>query len=67
MTAQPTAHSIELLDAVAALARQRMSSDDLGLVLTFVSGYFAGVSPDDLAECRAADLCGAALVHPRRR
>ena len=40
-----------------------MSGEDLDLVLAFVTGYFAGVSPEDLAERKADDLYGAAAAH----
>ena len=63
MTAQPTTQPIELMDNVAALARERVSGEDLDLVLAFVTEYFAGVSPDDLAERKADDLYGAAAAH----
>ena len=63
MTAQPTTQQNELMDDVAALARERVSGEDLDLVLAFVTGYFAGVSPDDLAERKAEDLYGAAAAH----
>ena len=63
MTVQPTTQHIELMDEVAALARERVGGDDLDLVLAFVTGYYAGVSPDDLAERKAADLYGAAAAH----
>ena len=63
MTAQSTTQPTELMDDVAALARERVSGEDLDLVLAFVTGYFAGVSPDDLAERKAEDLYGAAAAH----
>ena len=63
MTAQPTTQQSELMDEVAALARERVSGEDLDLVLAFVTGYFAGVSPDDLAERKEDDLYGAAAAH----
>ena len=63
MTVQPTAQPIELMDEVTALARSRVSGEDLDLVLAFVTGYYARVSPDDLAERKAEDLYGAAAAH----
>ena len=63
MTAQPNTQQIELMDEVAALARERVGAEDLDLVLAFVTGYYAGVSPDDLAERKADDLYGAAAAH----
>ena len=63
MSVQPEALHIELVDEVAAFARERVGGEDLDLVLAFVTGYFAGVSPDDLAERRAEDLYGAAAAH----
>ena len=63
MTAQPATQQIELMDDVAALARERVSGDDLDLVLAFVTGYYAGVSPEDLAERKTDDLYGAAAAH----
>ena len=62
-TTQPTTQPIELMDEVAALARERVSGEDLDLVLAFVTEYYAGVSPDDLAERKAEDLYGAAAAH----
>ena len=63
MTAQPTTHPTELMDQVAALARERVSAEDIDLVLAFLAGYYAGVSPDDLAERKPDDLYGAAAAH----
>ena len=63
MTAQPTTQQIELMDEVAALARERVSGEDLDLVLAFVTAYYTGTSPDDLAERKADDLYGAAAAH----
>ncbi len=63
MTARPTTHPTELMDDVAARVRQRVSAGDVGLVLDFVAGYYAGVSPDDLAERNPDDLYGAAAAH----
>ena len=63
MTVQPTTQPTELMDEVAALARERVSGEDLDLVLAFVTGYYARVSPDDLAERKAEDLYGAAAAH----
>ena len=63
MTGQPTTHPNELMDQVAALARERVGSEDIDLVLAFVARYYAGVSPDDLAERKPDDLYGAAVAH----
>ena len=63
MTVQLTTQPIELMDEVAALTRERVSGEDLDLVLAFVTGYYARVSPDDLAERKAEDLYGAAAAH----
>ena len=63
MAARPEAKQLDIIDQVAALARERVSGEDLDLVLAFVTGYFAGVSPDDLAERKADDLYGAAAAH----
>ena len=63
MTAQPTPQPMDLMDQVAALARERVSGEDIDLVLAFVDRYYAGVSPDDLAERKADDLYGAAAAH----
>ena len=63
MTAQSTTLPNELMDEVAALVRERVSGEDLDLILAFVTGYYAGVSPDDLAERKTDDLYGAAAAH----
>ncbi len=63
MTVQPTTHPPELMDNVTALVRERVSGEDLGLVLSFVDGYYAGVSSADLAEREPDDLYGAAMAH----
>ncbi len=63
MTTQPTTPPNELMDEVAALARERVSPDELDLVLAFVTEYYAGVSPGDLAERKTDDLYGAAAAH----
>ena len=63
MTVQPTTHPAELMDDVTALVRERVSAEDLDLVLPFVDRYYAGVSPDDLAERSPGDLYGAAMAH----
>ena len=63
MTTRPTTPPNELMDEVAALARERVSREELNLVLAFVTEYYAGVSPDDLAERKTDDLYGAAAAH----
>ena len=63
MTVQPAARRIGLMEEVTALARERGGGEDLDLVLAFITGYYAGVSPDDLAERKADDLYGAAVAH----
>ena len=63
MAVQPKTQQIELMDEVAALARERVSGEDLDLVLAFVTAYYTGTSPDDLAERKADDLYGAAAAH----
>ena len=63
MAVQPTPQHIDLIDEVTALARERVGGEDLELVLAFVTGYYAGVSRDDLAERTADDLYGAAMAH----
>ena len=63
MANHPKAQHIELIEDVQALAGARMSGEDLDLALAFVTGYYAGVSSDDLAERKADDLYGAAVAH----
>ena len=63
MATRPTTRHIDLIDEVTALARERTGGEDLDLVLAFVTRYYAGVSPDDLAEREADDLYGAAVAH----
>ena len=63
MTAQPTTHPMEIMDEAAALARERVSGEDLDLALAFLGCYYTGTSPDDLAERKAGDLYGAAMAH----
>ena len=63
MAVQPTTRQIGLMEEVTALARERVGGEDLDLVLAFITGYYAGVSPDDLAEREAGDLYGAAAAH----
>ena len=63
MASQPTTQPADLIDEVAALARERVSGEDLDLALAFLGRYYTGTSPDDLAERRAGDLYGAAMAH----
>ena len=63
MALQSAVRQSGLMEEVTALVRERVGSDDLDLVLAFVTGYYAGASPDDLAERKAADLYGAAAAH----
>ena len=63
MALQPAVRQSGLMEEVTALVRERVGSEDLDLVLAFVTGYYAGASPDDLAERKAADLYGAAAAH----
>ena len=64
MAVQPRTQQMDLIDEVTALARERViSGEDLDLVLAFVTGYYTGTSPDDLAERKADDLYGAAVGH----
>ena len=63
MAVQPTTQQAGSMEEVMALARERVSSEDLDLVLAFITGYYAGVSPDDLAEREVGDLYGAAAAH----
>ena len=48
---------------ITALAHERMSGEDLDLAVAFLSRYYTGTSPDDLAEREAGDLYGAAVAH----
>ena len=63
MEVQSNTRQHELIDDIIALARERMSGEDLDLALDFVARYYAGTSSDDLAERSADDLYGAALAH----
>ena len=54
---------IELIEDIQSFARERVRGEDIELVLAFVTDYYAGVSPDDLAERKAEDLYGAAVAH----
>ena len=63
MVVQPKAQQLDVIDEVKVLARERVSGEDLDLVLAFVTGYYTGTSPDDLAERKADDLYGAAVAH----
>ena len=63
MADQSTSQPTELMDEVAALARNRVSGEDLDLVLAFVTEYFAGVASDDLVDRAADDVYGAAAAH----
>ena len=63
MKMQPNEQQPELIDDITALAYERMSGEDLDLAVAFLSRYYAGTSPDDLAEREAGDLYGAAVGH----
>ena len=63
MAVQPRTQQAERMDDVTALARDRVGGDDADLVASFIAGYYAGTSPDDLAEREAGDLYGAAMAH----
>ena len=63
MAIQPKTQSADLIDEVAALARERVGGEDLDLALAFLGRYYVGTSPDDLAERKAGDLYGAAMAH----
>ena len=63
MTARSKAWQSEPADAVTALSRERASGEDHEVVPAFVGRYYAGTSPDDLAEREVGDLYGAAAAH----
>ena len=63
MAIQPKTPQIELIDAITALARERVSGEDVDLTVAFLSRYYTGTSPDDLAKRDASDLYGAAVAH----
>ena len=63
MAVQSTTQQAGSMEEVMALARERVGGEDLDLVLAFITGYYAGVSPDDLAEREVGDLYGAAAAH----
>ena len=63
MATEPKAQPADLIDEVTALARERVSGEDLDLALAFLGRYYTGTSPDDLAERKADDLYGAAMAH----
>ena len=63
MAIQPKTQQAEMIDEVTALARERVSGEDLDLALAFLTRYYTGTSPDDLAERKAGDLYGAAVAH----
>ncbi len=63
MAVQSTTQQAGSMEEVMALARERVGGEDIDLVLAFITGYYAGVSPDDLAEREVGDLYGAAAAH----
>ena len=63
MTFQLTTRQLELIDAVAALARERVSGEEFDIVSAFTARYYSGTSYDDLVEREASDLYGAAVAH----
>ena len=59
----PEQKKLEVIEAVAALARERLPARQAGGVEAFVRRYYAGVSVEDLCEREVPDLYGAALAH----
>ena len=59
----PEQKKLEVIEAVAALARERLPARQAGGVEAFVRRYYAGVSAEDLCEREVPDLYGAALAH----
>ncbi len=59
----PERKKLEIIEAVAALARERLPSGPAAGVESFVRLCYAGVAPEDLCEREIADLYGAALAH----
>jgi NAD-specific glutamate dehydrogenase len=59
----PEQKKLEVIEAVAALARERISARPAVVVEAFVRRYYAGVSAEDLCEREVPDLYGAALAH----
>ena len=63
MAVQPDTQETELIDGIAALARERMGGGDLDAALSFIALYYAGASLEDLVERQPEDLYGAAVAH----
>ena len=59
----PEQKKLEVIEAVAALARERIPARPAAGVEAFVRRYYAGVSAEDLCEREVPDLYGAALAH----
>ena len=59
----PEQKKLEVIEAVAAIARERVPAAQAGEVEAFVRRYYAGVSAEDLCEREVPDLYGAALAH----
>ncbi|MGH8589921.1 MAG: hypothetical protein ACREXX_11505 [Gammaproteobacteria bacterium] len=59
----PEQKKLEVIEAVAALARERLPAAQAVAVEAFFRRYYAGVSAEDLCEREVPDLYGAALAH----
>jgi glutamate dehydrogenase len=59
----PEQKKLAVIEAVAALARERIPARQAEGVEAFVRRYYAGVSAEDLCEREIPDLYGAALAH----
>jgi glutamate dehydrogenase len=53
----------EIIEKVVALLREKAPKDKIAQAETFIRQYYSEVAPEDLAERRISDLCGAALTH----
>ncbi|MDX1529727.1 MAG: NAD-glutamate dehydrogenase, partial [Gammaproteobacteria bacterium] len=59
-----TATNIEsIIEPVVAIVGDKLAGDERAAVEEFVRQYYAGTSPDDLADSEVRDLYGAALAH----